>query len=255
MLPSITPNKKRGYILLSGFIWLFIWHLASKLIAKDFLLVSPLVVLQTLFLLIQETAFWSTIFFSFMRIVSGFFLAILVGVVLALLSSRFTFIKFFLYPLTAVISATPIVSFIILALMWIPSRNLSLFISFLMVLPVIYNNTLQGILNTDKQLLEMAQVFHISLWRQILYIYLPQIMPFFVSGCTVGLGLCWKSGIAAEVIGLPSGSIGERLYEAKIYLSSAELFSWTLVIILISILFEKILLYLLRKLSERIVST
>ncbi|PHV70859.1 nitrate ABC transporter permease [Sporanaerobium hydrogeniformans] len=254
MLHSTTPNKKKGYFLLSSFIWLFVWHLASIVIGKDILLVSPLVVLKTLFLLIKEVAFWTTISFSFTRIVGGFFLALLVGVSLAVLSSQFIFIRFLLNPLTAVISSTPIVSFIILALIWIPTRNLSLFIAFLMVLPIIYTNTLQGILNTDQKLLEMAEVFRIPLYRKIIYIYLPQVMPFFVSACSVGLGLCWKSGIAAEVIGLPTHSIGERLYEAKIYLSTSELFAWTFVIILISILFEKLFIYFLKKISERILA-
>lgn len=80
-------------------------------------------------------------------------------------------------------------------------------------------------------------------------------MPFFISACSVSLGLCWKSGIAAEVIGLPKGSIGEKLYQAKIFLNTGELFAWTLVIIIVSIVFEKLFIYLLKKLQVEVLGS
>ncbi len=134
------------------------------------------------------------------------------------------------------IKAIPVASFIILVLIWVPSRNLSIVISFLMVLPVVYTNVLNGIASTDRKLLEMAQVFRVPLSRRIRYIYLSQLLPFLRTGFSLSLGLCWKAGIAAEVIGIPKGSIGEKLYEAKVYLQTADLFAWTLVIVLISVL-------------------
>ena len=136
---------------------------------------------------------------------------------------------------------------LIFCLIWIPSRNLSVFISFLMVLPVIYTNILEGIRQTDRQILEMAKVFQVSMGRQIRYIYVSQILPYFVSACRLSLGMCWKAGVAAEVIGVPKGSIGEKLYNAKIYLETPDLFAWTIVIIVISFVFEKCFLWLVRK--------
>ena len=68
----------------------------------------------------------------------------------------------------------------------------------------------------------------------------------------MALGICWKSGVAAEVIGLPDGSIGDALYRAKITLSTGELFAWTFVIILLSAGFEKLLLALLDKAVARV---
>ena len=112
----------------------------------------------------------------------------------------------------------PVVSFIILALLWIPTKYLSIVISFLMVLPVMYTNIQKGIDTTNIQLLEMAKTYRIGLFHTFRYIYIPAVFPFFLSACSIGLGLCFKSGIAAEVIGLPSHSIGEALYEAKLYL-------------------------------------
>ena len=144
----------------------------------------------------------------------------------------------------AVIKAVPVASFIILALVWLNSRSLSLFISALMVFPPVYLNVLEGIRRTDGQLLEMARVFRVPFSRRLRYIYLPQIMPYFRTAVSLGLGLCWKAGAAAEVIGLPAGSVGERLYTAKVYFQTPDLFAWTVTIVAVSVLFERLFLIL-----------
>uniref|UniRef100_UPI003260A51C ABC transporter permease n=1 Tax=Clostridium sp. NkU-1 TaxID=1095009 RepID=UPI003260A51C len=130
-------------------------------------------------------------------------------------------------------------------LIWVGSENLSVFIAFLVVFPIIYINTMAGFKSTDPKLLEMARVFHMQGKKKLFYIYRPALLPYLISGCRVALGMGWKSGVAAEVIGVPNHSIGEKLYMAKIYLSTADLFAWTLVIIVISALFEKFFLWLL----------
>lgn len=227
--------------------WLIVWQLASVAVGSDILLVSPITVVARLLQLVTESAFWKTILFSLVRIAGGFFLAVLSGCLLAALSSRFAKIRDLLQPLVLAVKTVPVASFIILALVWFSSENLAVFISFLMVFPVIYTNVLDGIRETDRELLEMAEVFEIPMGRRIRYIYVPQVFPYFESGCTVALGLCWKSGIAAEVIGMPRGSIGERMQQAKVYLDTPDLFAWTLVIVVLSLVFEKIVLWGLKK--------
>ena len=164
-----------------------------------------------------------------------------------LLAWRWPLAEVLLWPYVTFIKTTPVASFIILCLIWLDSANLSVFISFLMVLPIVYANMLEGIRQTDPKLLEMARLFRVSPGRRLFYIYLPQLRPYLMTACSVALGLSWKAGIAAEVIGIPDGSIGERLYEAKVYLNSADLFAWTVVIIAVSIVFEKLFLLLLRR--------
>ena len=139
----------------------------------------------------------------------------------------------------------PVASFIVIALLWLSSRRISAFIAFLMVLPVLYANALQGIREADPQLLEMARVFRLSGLRRVRSIILPSLAPYLKSACHVALGLCWKAGVAAEVMAVANRSVGGMLYDAKVYLEISDLFAWTVLLVAVSILFEKAFLWLL----------
>lgn len=229
--------------------WLAVWQWVSAVIGQEILLVSPVSVLLRLLDLVMETGFWSSIWFSLVRISGGFLLAVATGILAAALAYRFQLVRILLAPPVFAVKATPVASFVILCLVWVTSRNLSVLIAFLMVFPIIYLNLLEGLRQTDPKLLEMAKVFRLSVWRKMLGIYLPQCGSYFLSACQVALGLCWKSGVAAEVIGLPDGSIGEKLYQSKIFLQTSDLFAWTVVIIAISVIFEKLFLWLVGRLT------
>jgi len=238
--------------------WVLVWQLIVLVLDKksgmpggNILVASPLETIKILFVLVKTPEFWKAVGSSFVKIASGFFLAVTAGSLCAVLASVFGVVRALLSPVLRLIKAVPVASFIILALFWLSSsKNLSVLISFLMVLPVIYTNVLQGIESTDGELLEMASVFRISVGKRIRYIYLPAVLPYFVSACSVGLGFCFKSGIAAEIIGLPQNSIGERLYDAKLYLLTEELFAWTAVIVLVSVVFEKAVMLLVKVLVK-----
>lgn len=245
------PKINHLYRILALCFWILVWELASQYVDSEILLASPVQVLSTLAVLVQNPEFWQTIAFSSLRIVLGFMLAVIAGILLAILSYGSRMFYELITPLIKVIKAMPVASFIILALVWITSTNLSVLISFLMVLPVIYSNVLQGLTSADEKLLQMAEVFRLGIWKRIKAIYIPAITPYLLSAISVGLGFGFKSGIAAEVIGYPAGSIGRRLYEAKLYLLTKELFAWSIVIILISVLFEKVVLYMIHSLQKR----
>ena len=247
MMHSITRDRAKtdnrtkytGIRIVAVFFWITIWQFASMYLGQEILLASPVSVVRKLFELIFTGNFWQSVGFSFVRIVTGFLLAMFLGIFLAVLAYWSKTVEILIAPVIAVVKSTPVASFIILCLIWIPSRNLSVFISFLMVLPVIYTNILEGIRQTDSKILEMAKVFQVNPGKKIRYIYVSQVLPYFLSACRLSLGMCWKAGVAAEVIGVPSGSIGEKLYNAKIYLNTPDLFAWTIVIIVISFVFEK----------------
>lgn len=256
-------SKKRGIKWIKSVaavaFWILVWQLIVVILDKksgnsmggNLLVASPLETVKTLFALVRMPEFWRAVGYSFAKIASGFFLALGAGVICAVLASVSGVVRALLNPMLRLIKAVPVASFIILALFWLSSsKNLSVLISFLMVLPVIYTNVLQGIESTDKELLEMASVFRVSVGKRIRYIYIPAVMPYFVSACSVGLGFCFKSGIAAEIIGLPANSIGERLYEAKLYLLTEELFAWTAVIVLVSVVFEKAVMLLVKAVAK-----
>lgn len=220
--------------------WLLLWQIGAMALDQQILLVSPVRVLVRLAELAGTADFWHAVLFSFLRMTMGFLLGLIGGTVLAGLSARYRWVEDLLAPALLTIRSVPVASFIILALILFSSRNLAVLISFLIVLPILYSGVLRGIRAADVQMLEMAQVFRIPAGRKLRYIYLPQVFPFFESACASALGLCWKSGIAAEVIGMPQGSIGEQLQQAKVYLDTPDLFAWTLMIVLASLVFERI---------------
>ena len=250
-------GKKQNVRLWAVAFWLIVWQLAAMALHAAYphgalLLPSPVSSLARLISLAGTAVFWCAIGTSSMHILGGFLLSCALAVVLAALSARFSRVKELLAPLVAAVKTVPVASFIILALIWLSSRTLPLFIAALMVFPPVYLNVLEGIRRTDASLLEMARVFRIPLLRRIRCITLPQVAPYFRAGCALGLGLCWKAGVAAEVIGMPVPSIGERLQQAKVYLDTPELFAWTLVIVLISVGFEKLFMAALGALERRL---
>ena len=241
--------KKTGAVLLA----LALWQAVSMIIGMDMLLASPLKVLQRLCTIWREKDFLSTLLFSVCRIFGGFMLAFMIGISLALLAGRFRMVEILLWPYVVTIKSVPIASFIILCLIWFSYNQMTVFIAFLIAFPVIYSNVLHGIRSTDPRMLEMAEVYKVHGARKLFYVQLPGIMPFLTSACSVAIGMSWKAGVAAEVIGVINGSIGQKLYDAKIYFQNADLLSWTLIIILMSVAGEKVFVRLLRYLYRKAV--
>lgn len=236
--------KKRLIAVFSVLFWLLVWQLAAMALDEKILLPSPIMVAERLTELVPQFDFIKSIGFTMARILLGFFMGLVLGVGLAAISGKVKFVRLLLAPLLSAMKSIPVASFTILALIWISSKNLSVLISVLIAIPIVYSNMLEGIDNLDPKLKTMADVFEIPGHKRFVGIYLSQLLPYFRSASKLAMGLCWKSGVAAEVIGIPDGSIGERLYMSKMYLETEDLFAWTLVIILLSFLCEKLFLLL-----------
>lgn len=240
-------NNKFGKAVAVMFA-LLLWQIAAVAVDQKILLVSPIEVAARMTSIWQVEGFTSSIWYSFYHIAGGFLLALILGVLLAALSGRFPWIETALWPFMITVKTVPVASFVVICLIWLSAQNLSVFISFLIVLPVVYGNVLEGIKSEDQKMLEVGRVFDMPIIKRIAYIHMPQLKPFMLSACKTSLGMSWKAGIAAEIIGTPDGSIGKQLYYAKIYLDTDDLLCWTVIIVIISVMFEKLFMFLLKRL-------
>mgnify|MGYP003172103636 CR=1 FL=1 len=217
--------------------WIVVWQLAAVSLGHGGLfLATPIQTLQALAQLAPTAGFWQRIVFSALRILAGFLLAVVGGLVLGALGARWRWVRIFIEPAMQLIRAMPVASFVILALLWVRSAA----------------GVQGGIADTDSQLLEMAHVYRLPLIIRLRYIWLPGIFPSFCESCIAAMGMCWKSGVSAEVIGLPDHSVGDALYRAKITLSTPDVFAWTLVIVLLSALLSTVAARLLRAVKARL---
>lgn len=223
-----------------GLFWLIVWQLAYYGVGRDLLLASPIAVLKRLGELVVTEKFWRIIGTSFYRIMTGYVLGLLAGTLLGIITARYQVVYQLVQLPMSIIKATPVASFVILALVWISGKNLSVFIAFLMVVPMVWSSVDQGLKSADPQLLEAAKTYRLTRLQKVRAVYMPAVMPFFLSVSRVAMGFAWKSGIAGEVIAIPKDAIGTQLYDAKVYLETTDLFAWTVVIVVLSVLIEKL---------------
>ena len=242
----MSKKKKIRNSVITVVLWLIIWQVTAMWIDNRIFLPSPIETIHSFQKLLQSAQFFQSIFTSLGNIVKGFLLGMFFGTLFAVLASASEFLYTFILLPMRMIKAIPVASFTILALFWLNSSKLSILVSFFMVLPILYTNIFTGICETEKELLEMAKLFQIRWYNKFCFIYLPSVLPYLCSSCSVAIGLAWKSGIAAEVIGITKNSIGHHLYQSKIYLEMPELFAWSFVIIVISIFFEYVVVFLLQ---------
>lgn len=235
--------RKAGIIA----FWLAVWQLLDVIIDNRLVLAGPIRVAQALVEQIGQPDFWVICGASFGRIALGFLLSFVVGFLLALVSCRHRLFRDFVDPIISLLRTIPVASFIILLLIWVGNQALTVFLAFFIVLPLIYTNMVTGFESVDRQMLEMARVYGLSRWRTFLYIYRPAFMPFLMSSTKISLGMTWKSGIMAEVLATPKPSIGKEMATARTFLDTPDLLAWTVVVMVLSFLFEKAFMELLKR--------
>lgn len=231
---------------LVALLWLLIWAAVAAGMGQSLLLPSPLETGRALAALVRQGRFWLAVGASVLRILSGFALGVAIGVLLAALTSRFRWWRDFFAPFLSVVKATPVASFIMLALVWLRVDGVPVFATFLIVLPVIWANIAEGLGAIDPALLEMARAYQMPRGKRLSHIVWPTVRPYARAAVTMGMGMAWKAGVAAEVIATPRQSLGAYLYNAKIYLDTPGLFAATAVVIALSILLEKAVVFLAR---------
>ena len=227
-------------------LWLGIWQIIAMAVGKELLFPTPWAVLVRLGELMLTADFYKTVGYSLLRILIGMIIGTLIGALGGLLTAFSRLARDFFAPLLAVVKSTPVASFIILLVLWISRDVTPLIIALMMVTPVVWTNMETGILNTDKALLEMARVYKMSRAAKIRHIYLPSIAPYFIASLKASLGMAWKAGIAAEVLLVPLISIGKMISDSTILLETVDLFAWTVVVVVLSVIIEKLMVFLLK---------
>ena len=230
--------KKIGRALLVAAFWLGVWALAAHKFGKPLLFPSPLSVLKTLGELLQTKEFYVTTATSIGNILLGTLTAMLFAVVLVVLTSRLRFLRELIHPVMAVVKATPVASFIILMLLFLGPVKIPAFITFLIVLPIVWTNLDAGIQSIDPKLEEVTKMYRFSFKKRLRVLIFPSVKPYFLSACKTAIGLAWKAGVAAEIIAMPPRTIGTMIGEAKLYIMSSEMFAWTLTVVLLSLAIE-----------------
>lgn len=221
-------------------LWLLIWQILAMIINKELLLPSPYITIETLISKMSESSFYISLLYSLFRIIIGFLIAVVFAFILGVISGLSKNAEILLSPLITVIRSTPVMSFIILAIIWFSYNLAPLAVNIIMCFPPIYDNVVKGITNTDRKLLDMAKVYAIRPVKIFTGIYLGSVKPFLAAGMNTALGLAFRVAVAAEVLANPKYGIGTKLLQAKYNLETAEVFAWTFMILLLSYLFEYI---------------
>lgn len=255
---AINKKTDKNHVLNALFklgifaFWIIIWQIASLIVNAEVFLPSPLSVLTCFAKLVKTQTFIRSTLSSIGRIMSGYICAVAASFIAAILMHKNRLARALLSPLLKVVTATPVASFIILALVWIGRERVPSFISALIVLPVMTAHIDAGIKSVDLKLQELCLSYGFSFFKRLILLYIPSSAPEIAAGPATSLGLAWKSGVAAEVLCMPKNSIGRYVYESKLYLETPDLFAWTATVILLSILIEKLLRSFFDAVSDKI---
>ncbi len=231
-------------------VYILVWKLLSMLVDSSLLLPSPKTVFSACVQILSSSAGWKTIGASLLRILSGYLLGCLFGVLLAVLTARFKTLNWMLSPLRSLIKTTPITSFALILLISVVSNVVPVLVAMIVVIPMIWKTTEEAILGLDPQLDEMANVYFRP-FKKMYYVELPQILPHFFAAASTALGFAWKAVITAEILSLPKLGIGRQMQNDKLYLDIPELFAWTLLVILFSVCVEALLKLALKRAGRR----
>ena len=231
--------------------WITVWYVAALLVNSKLLLPTPKDTLLALLALFGTGDFYTVVLFTMLRVISGLVIGIIVGVILAILCHKFSIVKSIFSPIISVIRATPVAAFIVLVWVLVKGNGLTVIVAFLMVMPIVWQNTLDGFEAIPKDLIEVANVFGLTYKKRMRVLLFPILKSFIFPAIITSVGLAWKSEIAAEIIAYTKDSIGMYINDAKVpYQQAPTIFAWTAVIITLSITLEKLTGILLRRLAK-----
>ena len=226
--------------------WLAVWALAAALVAQPLILPGPGAVALALLRLVCDGDTWAILAGSGARILGGLALAAVCGGVLAGVSVRSRTFSRLVAPALSFVKATPVACVVVLLLIWLGSASVSIAAVFLMALPGVYFSLVEGLTQADKPLEQMFRLHGVRGWRLFCAHTWREVLPFALSCARAVIGMSWKAGVAAELIGMAAGTVGERIYQAKLLIETADLLAWTVLVVAASWACERVLVWLLR---------
>lgn len=226
--------------------WLAVWVLVAGLVAQPLILPGPGAVVVALLRLVCDAGTWAILAGSGARILGGLALAAVCGGLLAGISSRSRAFAYLVAPALSFVKATPVACVVVLLLIWLGSARVSIAAVFLMALPGVYFSLVEGLTQADKPLEQMFRLHGVRGWRLFCAHTWREVLPFALSCARAVIGMSWKAGVAAELIGMAAGTVGERIYQAKLLIETADLLAWTVLVVAASWACERVLVWLLR---------
>ena len=226
--------------------WLAVWIFAASLVAQPLILPGPGAVVMALLRLVCDAGTWVILVGSGARILGGLALAVACGGVLAGVSVRSRAFARLVAPALSFVKATPVACVVVLLLIWLGSARVSIAAVFLMALPGVYFSLVEGLAQVDKPLEQMFRLHGVRGWRLFCAHTWREVLPFVLSCAQSVIGMSWKAGVAAELIGMAVGTVGERIYQAKLLIETADLLAWTVLVVAASWACERVLVWLLR---------
>ncbi len=226
--------------------WLAVWVLAAALAAQPLILPGPGAVVVALLRLVCDAGTWAILAGSGARILGGLALAAVCGGLLAGISVRSRAFARLAAPALSFVKATPVACVVVLLLMWLGSARVSIAAVFLMALPGVYFSLVEGLSQVDKPLEQMLRLHGVRGWRLFCAHTWREVLPFVLSCARAVIGMSWKAGVAAELIGMAVDTVGERIYQAKLLIETADLLAWTVLVVAASWACERVLVWLLR---------
>jgi len=254
MMRSIIRHSffKRSLLTIIAIVLLFaVWRAAAWYIGAEIILPTPLQTGKELASLMATGNFWVAVGMSALRVLLGFIISMTAGLLVGVAAGYSDVFYRLVRPFLTVIRTIPAISIILLALIWFKTGLVPVFVSLLLGFPIITGNVIEGIRNVDKKLLEMANVYHIPVGKQLRHIYIPSVLPFFTAGASTAVGIAWKVVVTAEVLSQPVHALGTGLQIAKVQLETPRMFAWTITGIAFGALFESVFTLLTKLLRKR----
>ena len=233
--------------LLFFIIFILIWQIAAVIVNLPILLPYPMDVLESLKNIVLTGSLVKESVITLSRAFTGILISIIIGLPIGMAMGMSRILNKAFSPLLIILQATPVISWVLLTIIWFDHSFIPLFVIVVATIPIIILNTSEGIMKTDVKLLEMANFYKVSLYKRIKDIYIPSIIGYLIASLKLVIGFVFKVAVMAEVLSHIEGGIGDKLSWAQVNINTSDIIAWTIIIIILTYICEKLISELFQK--------